>query len=177
MIKYETYLCETDFLSRNLRKRVKKKVQLFFLAFSFICSFSAVDLDSISGWHRHRLTDPGPLSSRSNAGRTGRAKRRGRGAFPRSLRRAHEGAARLSAGKWKSIVFFRRPMHLFPRKVQARTDTRTRTCSDTHTNAGGRRPSFTLFRRGCRACPRNVLNLESICQRYLFADCEKERKR
>lgn len=29
---------------------------------------------SVSGWH-HRLTDPGPLSSRSNAGRTGRAKR------------------------------------------------------------------------------------------------------
>jgi len=40
----------------------------------------------------------------------------------------------------------------------------------------GRRPSFTLFRRcrwrNCRACPRNALNLESICQRYLSADCK-----
>lgn len=70
-------------------------------------------------------------------------------------------------------------MHLFSRKVRVRSrggacTTRPYTCSGTYTKAGGRRPSFTLFhrRRGCRACPRNALNLESICQRYLSADCE-----
>lgn len=108
-------------------------------------------LVSVSGWHR-RLTDPGPLSSRSNAGRPGRAKRprdeRGGGAS--FLADLVKRGARLRGGKWKSIVFFRSAVGrctcvLRRGEVQASAHTHARGGhTDGHAHEG-RRGSQTQF--------------------------------